>query len=115
VRNSLHSIYTDESIEFDEEVKKQIEDILDILPEENVVLRAQEMAKLSLVQIFETWEVIVHPFDIYSVCLDWNDNGNRDDFIINLFDVYVDKLSLKNFKAIYTYLEYTADHKTEGG
>lgn len=32
MQNGLLTIYTDESIEFDEEVKRQIEDILDILP-----------------------------------------------------------------------------------
>lgn len=31
VRKALASIYKDESIEFDEEVKRQIEDILDIM------------------------------------------------------------------------------------
>lgn len=46
VKNALLTIYTDQSIEFDEEVKRQIEDILDILPEENTALRQQEMAKL---------------------------------------------------------------------
>ena len=54
-----------------------------------------------------------HPSDIHAVCLDWNENGNRDDFIINLFDVYLDRLSLKNFKAIYTFLEYTADRRND--
>lgn len=35
VKNSLKIIYTDESIEFDEEVKRQIEEILDIMYNEN--------------------------------------------------------------------------------
>lgn len=49
VRNAIATIYTDPSIEFDEEVKKQIEEILDILPPENTSLRNQELAKLKLV------------------------------------------------------------------
>lgn len=35
VANALYTIYADDSITFDDEVKKQIEDILDILPETN--------------------------------------------------------------------------------
>lgn len=68
VKNALASIYTDASIEFDDEVKRQIEDILDILQDNNNALKSQEYAKLKLVQIFQKWEVTVHPFDIYSVC-----------------------------------------------
>lgn len=41
VRKSLASIYTDESIEFDEEVKRHIEDILDIMQDEGSALRKQ--------------------------------------------------------------------------
>jgi len=35
VANALYTIYSDDTIAFDEEVKRQIEDILDILPETN--------------------------------------------------------------------------------
>ena len=55
VRNSLNAIYTDQTIEFDDEVKRQIEDILDILQDSNSALRNQEYAKLKLVEIFEKW------------------------------------------------------------
>jgi hypothetical protein len=51
----------------------------------NIPLRNQELAKLKLVEIFESWEVIVHPIDIYSVCIDWSDAENREFFILNLF------------------------------
>jgi hypothetical protein len=108
VQNGLLTIYTDESIEFDEEVKRQIEDILDILPIEITSLREQELAKLELVHIFEEWDVVVHPFDIYSVCHDWSEDTGKLDFITNIFDSYIDKLTFKNFRDIYTYLEITA-------
>lgn len=49
VKNALASIYTDASIEFDDEVKRQIEDILDILQDNNNALKSQEYAKLKLV------------------------------------------------------------------
>ena len=68
MRNAINAIYTDQSIEFDEEVKHQIEDILDVLQDGNNALRNQEYSKLKLVEIFEKWDVVVHPFDIYSVC-----------------------------------------------
>lgn len=108
VQNGLLTIYTDETIEFDEEVKRQIEDILDILPEGETHLRDQELAKLDLVHIFEEWDVVVHPFDIYSVCHDWAEDTGKLDFITNIFDSYIDKLTFKNFRAIYAYLEITA-------
>ena len=113
VRNALASIYTEPEIEFDEEVKKQIEDILDILPPDNSALRNQEQAKLKLVEIFESWEAIVHPFDIHLVCEEWNYNNGREDFIIDLFKVYLEKLTLDNLKAIYTFLEYTAENSDQ--
>ncbi len=69
VRSSLAGIYTDKNIEFDPEVKQQIEDILDILQETNDTLKNQEYAKLKLVEIFERWGVVVHPYDIHSVCI----------------------------------------------
>ena len=93
VRNAINAIYTDQSIEFDEEVKHQIEDILDVLQDGNNALRNQEYSKLKLVEIFEKWDVVVHPFDIYSVCEEWNFNNGREEFITNLFDVYLDKLN----------------------
>lgn len=114
VKNALLIIYTDESIEFDEEVKRQIEDILDILPEENTALRQQEMAKLELVHIFEEWNVVVHPFDIYSVCHDWYEDGGKLEFIVNVFDSYIDKLTFKSFRNIYTYLEIAVQENLEG-
>ena len=49
VRSSLTAIYTDKNIEFDPEVKQQIQDILDILQDTNDILRNQENAKLRLV------------------------------------------------------------------
>lgn len=93
MRNAINAIYTDQSIEFDEEVKHQIEDILDVLQDGNNALRNQEYSKLKLVEIFEKWDVVVHPFDIYSVCEEWNFNNGREEFITNLFDVYLDKLN----------------------
>lgn len=65
------------------------------------------MAKLELVHIFEEWNVVVHPFDIYSVCHDWYEDGGKLEFIVNVFDTYIDKLTFKSFKNIYTYLEIT--------
>lgn len=115
VRNALNAIYTDQSIEFDEEVKRQIEDILDILQENNNSLRNQEYSKLKLVEIFEKWEVTVHPYDIYSVCQEWNYNNGREEFITNLFDVYLEKLNFESLQHIYTYLELTAESKPEEG
>lgn len=53
VGNALYTIYADDTIAFDEEVKKQIEDILDILPETNEGFKRRELTKLDLVQIFE--------------------------------------------------------------
>jgi hypothetical protein len=70
-------------------VKRQIEDILDIMQDNNNSLRNQEYSKLKLVEIFEKWDVVVHPFDIYSVCEEWNYNNGREEFITNLFDVYL--------------------------
>jgi hypothetical protein len=61
---------------------------------ENNHLRDQEIAKLRLVEIFEGWDVIVHPYDIHSVCEEWNEKNGRDDFILSLFDVYLDKLNI---------------------
>jgi hypothetical protein len=49
VRSSLAGIYTDKNIEFDPEVKQQIEDILGILQDTNDILKNQEYAKLKLV------------------------------------------------------------------
>lgn len=72
------------------------------------------MAKLELVHIFEEWDVVVHPFDIYSVCHDWCDDTGKTDFIINVFDSYIDKLTFKSFKKIYTYLEITVQENLEG-
>lgn len=114
IRNALNIIYTDETIEFDEEVKMQINDILDIMQGDNP-LKSQEIAKLKLVAIFEEWEVIIHPFDIHSVVEEWNYKNGREDFITNLFDIYIDKLRLSTLQAIYTYLEYTADVKEGEG
>ena len=71
-------------------------------------MRDQELAKLDLVHIFEEWDVVVHPFDIYSVCHDWFEDAGKLDFITNIFDSYIDKLTFKNFRAIYAYLEITA-------
>jgi hypothetical protein len=113
VRNALNAIYTDQSIEFDDEVKRQIEDILDILRDINNGLRNQEYSKLKLVEIFEKWEVTVHPFDIYSVCEEWNYNNGREEFITNLYDVYLDKLNFETMQLIYTYLEHTVEIKPD--
>lgn len=55
-------------------------------------------------EIFEKWDVVVHPFDIYSVCEEWNFNNGREEFITNLFDVYLDKLNFESLQQIYTYL-----------
>jgi len=47
VKSALLTIYTEEGIEFDEEVKAQIYEIVEILPEEsNFTLKKQELAKL---------------------------------------------------------------------
>jgi hypothetical protein len=94
-------------------VKRQIEDILDIMQDNNNSLRNQEYSKLKLVEIFEKWDVVVHPFDIYSVCEEWNYNNGREEFITNLFDVYLEKLNSEALQQIYTYLELTADGKPE--
>jgi hypothetical protein len=59
--------------------------------------------------------VTVHPFDIYSVCEEWNYNNGREEFITNLFDVYLDKLNFEALQHIYTYLELTAESKPEEG
>ena len=108
------TIYTDESIEFDEEVKSQIKDILDIIPpEDTTFLRQRELAKLELVRIFEEWQVVVHPFDIHSVVHDWSDDSGKMDFITNIFDSYIDNLTFDNFKRIYTYLEITVEEQSE--
>lgn len=56
----------------------------------------------------------MHPIDIYSVCIDWSDAESREFFILNLFEVYIDKLTISNFKAVYTYLELTLDRADEG-
>lgn len=70
MRKALLIIYTDETIEFDKnnEVKHQIEDILDIIQDPNHPLKNQEIAKLKLVEIIESWDVTIHPFDIFTVC-----------------------------------------------
>lgn len=76
-------------------------------------LRRRQLAKLKLVGIFEGWEVIVHPFDIYSVVEEWNVNNGKEEFITNLFDVYLDKIKMETLAQIYTYLELTADNLPE--
>ena len=40
----------------------------------------------------------MHPYDIYYVCEEWNENNGREDFIVNLFDVYLDKLTLSTLQ-----------------
>jgi hypothetical protein len=57
--------------------------------------------------------VLVHPFDIHYVCEEWNNNNGREDFIVNLFDVYLEKLTLLTLQEIYEYLEYTGEGDSE--
>lgn len=103
--NALYAIYSDDTIAFDDEVKRQIEDILDILPETNDGLKTRELTKLKLVQIFEEWGVIIQPSNIYLVCSNWELQIGKEEFITDVFNGYIDNLTFENFKAIYAYLE----------
>jgi len=56
----------------------------------------------------------VHPIDIQSLCVEWSGAESRESLILNLFEVYIDKFTISNFKTVYTYLELTLDRADEG-
>lgn len=113
VANSLYTIYSDDTIAFDEEVKRQIEDILDILPETNEAFKNRELTKLKLVQIFEEWGVVIQPSNIHLVCSNWESQAGKEEFIADIFNGYIEQLTFDNFKAIYAYLEIATNLQIE--
>ena len=74
ILRALDTIYLDEQIIFDDETKEQIINILNI-DDEISPLKIRELAKLELVDIFESWELEVPPCDIHTICHQWKEHN----------------------------------------
>lgn len=57
VLRSLHKVYSDDDIVYDEETKTHMREILDLFEGDNPI-RRQEEAKLELADIFESFNVV---------------------------------------------------------
>ena len=105
ILRALDGIYLDPEIIYDEETKEQILCILDI--DENMSpTKIRELAKLNIAKIFEDWKLEVHPCDIHTIAHEWKEK-NRDVFMVDLINVYIENLSFKELQDIYIQLEIT--------
>ncbi len=68
------------------------------------------MAKLHLAEIFETWGTDVHLHDIYLVVQEWK-TGDRQTFIKDMVDTYVEQLNFEMFLNLYNYLQLATEAK----